>query len=144
MVHLASRLLFILALASLSACTPEDFEVQPCRLGATIGFRISPIVGLFRDYQPRPSSVFVRIDDDRPFEEARVWQTSLKYFGPGDATFETRPDENLIAYGRRFSGWTIEWSPRPLVRGQMYLLHVSDGGHNGYANFEMGKSLPVC
>ena len=131
-------------LAVLSACTVESFKVAPCKLGETIGFRISPIDGWFRDYVPRPSRILVRSDDERPYEEARVWETHLAYHGPGDKAYEARPGQRLISYGQKFVGWELEQQPKALINGSKYVLHISDGGHDGWAEFDMGTAIPVC
>lgn len=132
------------AMASLSSCTLENFEVAPCKLGQTIGFRISPIDGWFHDYVPRPASIFVRSIDKRRYEDARVWETHLNYHGPGDKKFESRPTRRLITYGQNFVGWEVEQGPKSLLRGIKYVIRMSDDGHHGWAEFEMGTPLPVC
>lgn len=144
MVRRVSWLLPAFAIASLNACTLESFEVVACERGETIGFRINPIDGWLRDYEPRPESIFVRTNDNRNYEDARVWETRLNYHGPNDETFESRPARNLVLYGQKFDGWQLVQPPKPLSAGQAYRVFISDGGHNGWAEFEFGKPLPDC
>ena len=143
MDRLAFRLMLLLPL-TLSGCSLEPFEIQPCELGGSLGFRIEEIDGWFSDYQPRPVSVLIRADDNLSYREPPLWETHLKYFGPGDRIFESRPARKLITYGQRFPGWTLDQAPRALMSGQKYWVHISDGGHDGDATFEVGKTLPAC
>ena len=139
MVRLSSALLPLLAAASLSSCTLESFEVGACQLGDTIGFKIVPIDGWLRDYQPRPDELYVRVADSRSYEEAVVWATGLSY-----DDFDKRTPRKIIAYGQQIPGWEVQQPPKPLSEGVRYSLSISDGGHHGWAEFEAGKPLPAC
>lgn len=144
MARLPLWLFPIVAVAPLCACTLEHFEVEPCKAGRATGFRINPIDGWFRNYQPRPDRVLVQTDDDRHYKDRRVWETELIYSGPGDKTFETRPSRTLITYGEKFGGWKIEQPPKPLSEGVSYRVWIDDSGHSGTAVFEAGEPLPAC
>lgn len=140
----ATSSLFLLAILPLGGCTLESFEVTPCQSGETVGFAIAPIQGLFSDYQPRPSEVWIRSDDDRAWDEAVVWAARLPYTSTGDnEAHDTRPSRKLIIYGQQFPRWIVDHGPKPLVEGQTYMAHFTDGGHNGWAQVEMGKPLPA-
>ena len=139
MVRLSYPLLSLLLAASLSSCTLESFQVEACQLGDSLGFKVVPIEGWLRDYQPRPNDLSVRTADNRSYEEAVVWATSLSY-----DDFDKRTPRKIIPYGQQIAGWEVQQYPKPLREGVRYSLSVSDGGHNGWAEFEVGKQLPAC
>lgn len=137
--------LALLAIAPLGGCTLEGFDVTPCQAGETVGFAIAPIEGLFSDYQPRPSDIWIRSNDDRDWDKAVVWAARLPYRSTGDnEAHDTRPSRKVIVYGEQLPRWNVEHGPKPLVEGQTYSAHFTDGGHNGWAEFEYGKPLPAC
>ena len=140
----ATSPLFLLAILPLGGCTLESFEVTPCQAGETVGFAIAPIEGLFSDYQPRPSDISLRGDDERGWDEAAMWSAHMPMKGPEDANYRNRPSHRVIKYGQPLAGWETERPAKPLEQGQTYRVHISDGGHNGRAEFEMGKPLPAC
>ena len=139
MVRLSYTLLSLLLAASLTSCTLESFEVEACQLDEDIGFKIAPIDGWLRDYQPRPHELHVRIADSRPYEEAVVWATSLSH-----VNFDSRIPRKIIPYGQQIAGWEVQRPPKPLSEGVRYSIWMSDGGHNGGVEFKVGKQLPVC
>lgn len=139
MFRLSSAMLSILAASSLSSCTLENFEVEVCQIGDAVGFKIVPIGGWLRDYQPRPHELYVRVADSRPYEEAVVWATGL-----ASEHFDERLPRKIIAYGQQISGWDVQQPPEPLSERVRYSLRISDGGHHGNADFEFGKPLPAC
>lgn len=139
MVRLSSALLSLLAVASLSSCTLENFEVGACQLGDAVGFKIVPIDGWLRDYQPRPNELYVRVADGRSYEEAVVWATGLTY-----DDFDKRTPRKIIAYGQQISGWEVQQPPKTLSEGVRHSLSISDGGHHGRVEFEVGEQLPAC
>jgi hypothetical protein len=128
----------------LSACTLQGFELQPCEVGDMIGFRIAPIEGWFSDYDPKPDEVMVRSNDNRSYEDAKVWATRLNYSGPNDSKYEARPVRRFIVYGQKFDGWELMQGSKSLSVGQSYMVVISDGGHHGRGIFEVGKRLPAC
>ena len=134
----------LFALMPLSACTLESFKVEPCKVGDIIGFRIAPIEGWFSDYEPRPTDVMVRSNDDRNYQDAKVWATRLNCCGPDDSKYKARPVRRFIVYGQKFAGWELEQAPKSLAVGQSYRFVISDGGHHGDGIFEIGKQLPAC
>ena len=139
MIRMSSALLCLLPVALLSSCTLETFDMEACDLDDSIGFKIFPINGWHREYDPRPSDLFVQVADGQPYDQAVVWATRLRY-----DDFGKRTPRKLIAYGERLLGWEVQQPPKPLSKGIRYRVHVSDGGHNGNAEFEIGKALPVC
>lgn len=139
MVRLTSALFSLLAVTSLSSCTLESFDVEACELGDTIGFKIDPIDGWLRDYQPRPAELYVRVADSGRYEDAVVWATRLSY-----EDFDKRTPRKVIAYGQQIVGWEVQQPPKPLSKGVRYSLSIADGGHQGWAKFELGKPLPAC
>ena len=140
----ASALLF-LAILPLGGCSLESFKVTMCQAGETVGFAIAPIEGVFSDYQPRPSELWIRSNNDRDYREAVVWAARLPYPISGDnSAHDTRPSRKLIVYGESLPRWNVNHGPKPLVEGQAYSAHLSDGGHKGSAVFELGKPLPAC
>ena len=140
----APTLLLLLAFLPLGGCSLEGFDVTPCQAGETVGFAIAPIKGVFSDYQPRPSDISIRLKDDRSWEEAAVWSASFPYNGPEDEAYESRPAHKLIVYGKPIAGWEATIHPKPLENGLSYAVKISDGGHHGWLDFEMGKPLPAC
>ena len=139
MIRLSSTIFYSLAATSLCSCTLESFDVEVCQLGDAIGFKILPIDGLLRDYQPRPNEVYVRISNSQPYKEAVVWATRLSY-----DSFDNRTTREIIPYGQKISGWEVQHSPKPLSEGIRYYVSISDGGHDGLVHFEVGKQLPAC
>jgi len=138
-------LLLLLAILPLGSCSLESFNVTACQAGEAVGFAIAPIEGVFSDYQPRPSDIWIRSNDARAWDKAVVWAARLPYTSTGDnSAHEERPSRKLIVYGEQMPRWNVEHGPKPLVQGQTYSAYFSDGGHNGWAEFEMGKPLPVC
>jgi hypothetical protein len=136
--------LLFLGILPLGGCTLEGFDVTPCQAGETVGFAIAPIEGVFSDYQPRPSELWIRASNDRDYREAVVWAARLPYTINGDnSAYDTRPSRKLIIYGEQLPRWNINHS-KPLAEGQTYSAHFSDGGHNGWAEFKYGKPLPAC
>ncbi len=137
--------LLLLAIPPLGGCTLESFDVTACQAGETFGFAIAPIEGVFSDYQPRPSEIWIRSNDGSDYREAVVWAARLPYTVNGDnSAYDTRPSRQLIVYGEQLPRWNVNHGPKPLADGQAYSAHFSDGGHNGSAEFEMGKPLPAC
>lgn len=134
----------LLALVPLSACSLEGFAVEPCMAGDTIGFRIAAIDGWFRDYHPRPESLFVRVNDGRSYEEARVWAARLPFNGTEDSAYGIRPPRSLIIYGEQLAGWEAEQPPEGLSQDQTYYVFISDGGHHGRAVFTLKEPWPAC
>lgn len=139
MVRLPPATISLLAVASLSSCTLENLKVEACELDDTVGFRISPIDGWVRDYQPRPDELYVRVADGRRYENAVVWATRLNH-----DDFDKRASRTLIVYGQRILGWETQQQPKPLSRRVGYAVSISDGGHHGRAKFELGKPMPAC
>lgn len=144
MVRYSPWMFPFVAIVPLSACSLRPFDVEPCEVGEIIGFRIAPIEGLFSEYEPRPTSIMVRINDDRDDNEAQVWSVDLNYSSTDDSKYKTRPVRRFIVYGQKFAGWELEQSPKSLSKRQSYRIDISDNGHYGTALFEAGKPLPAC
>ena len=131
-------------MVTLSGCTLESFEVEPCSSNGTVGFRIHKIDGWFRDYQPRPHRVLVRTRSGPGSAYPGVWSTDLKYYSDRDNGFDTRRARTHILYGQPIAGWDIDKAPQRLVHGAIYGVVIDDGGHGGWATFVAGTRLPRC
>ena len=139
MVRLSSALFSIFAASSLISCTLEDFEVEVCQIGDAVGFKIVPIDGWLRDYQPRPHELSVRVAGGRTYEESVMWAVGL-----ASEDFDERPPRTIIAYGQQIPGWNVQQRLKPLSEGVRYSVSISDGGHRGYSDFQVGMSSPPC
>ncbi|MBU7581065.1 MAG: hypothetical protein KAF27_11470, partial [Porphyrobacter sp.] len=109
--------LIAFAILPLGGCSLEGFDVTPCQSGETVGFAIAPIEGVFSDYQPRPSDIWMRPQGDPKWDDAATWAAVLPMNGPDDETYHSRPSHKLITYGQPLAGWTVEHPPKPLEKG---------------------------
>ena len=140
-----------MALALLSGCTLESFDVTPCLSNDKLAFRIYKINGWFSDYEPRPTNVLVLeeyqgkdfANAPTPFRWPGMWSAELRYYGDGRAS-DRRFPRRLIIYGQRLAGWATEQRAKPLVRGKSYRVMIGDGGHHGESKFTAGAPLTAC
>jgi hypothetical protein len=140
----ASGLLICASLATLAACTPEGFDVEPCSLNGRLAFRIHQIDGWLSDYQPRPMAVLVMESNGPESRFPGVWSAEFKFYSDRDNGFDRRPARTVMLYGKRLPGWDVSQSARPLRHGVEYEIVIRDSGRSGYAAFTFGEPLSVC
>ena len=120
-------------IGTLTACTPEGFEVTPCSAKGLLAFRIHEISGWLSDYQPRPGLILVR-----------AWEPGPSEWSVRENTLKERQPRKVILYAQRLPGWDVEQPPHALQRGKKYHVYITDSGHSGNADFIAGEPLPDC